>query len=286
MVRLLGGLARAGAAAAVLLLLLTLFRFGPVYAEPPWPLAAVTGRALPLFAVAVLLVILAAACGTPGSLGASGLRQLLLGLLVTAGLLGAVVLVRPASGLSASVSEGDVPQGVVTPGPVDLIGRDLQSLPRLRRPRLEWAGELRAPETGAYLFWVEGRGRLQVQLDGWPVLEGDGDPLRVEARLPLTRGPHRLAIHLQRDGPGARLRFGWAKPSSGARLVIPPRALGPALPGGWWLATDAVAFALAALVGALVYVLPWAERRVLPSPRPTSTAEVLAAALGYGVLLA
>lgn len=290
MFRLLGGLARTGAAAAVFLLVLTLLRFGPVYAEPPWPLAGITGSALMLSAVAVVLAVAAALGGGPEASAAAErrppLRLILAGLLAGVLVLAAVVARRPPAGLAPTVAEGEQAVGLLPPGPVDVIGRDLQALPRLRRPRLAWAGEVRAPESGTFTLWAEGRGRLQVHLDGWPVLQAEGDPLRGTARVPIGEGPHRLEIRLEREAPGARLRFGWVTPSSGAALVIPPRALGPAIDRVWWLLTDVAALAVAALLATLVQLVPWTARRDLPSPRAVTGAEVATAAAGYAVLLA
>ena len=287
MIRFLGPCARLGTAAAVSLLLLTLLRFGPIYAEPPRLFTALTGSALPLLAAAVCLAAVAALLARP----ARGVRTrpLLLGLLVSAGGLLLVVLGRPAAGLSASVSEGEAPLAALGARPIDLIGRDLQHLPRLRRSRIVWEGELRAPRAGTYRLSAQGRGRVEVRVDDWPVLQGDADPLRAEALVPLTPGAHRLSVRLARDGPGARLRLGWAVPSavgSGATLVIPPRDLGPPIGSAWWRLTDLFAWATAALVGVFVWVLPWDTRRELPAPRPLTRGELTVATLGYGALLA
>ena len=287
MIRLLGRLARAGTAAAVFLLAEALLRFAPVYAEPPWGIARFAGSALPLFGVAVILAVLAALCGSPSR--RSSPRPLLLGLVATGAALLLVVAGRPASGLAPTVADGAAEMGALPRGPVDVIGRDLQALPRLRRPRLAWEGDLRAPATGTYFLWAEGRGRVEVTLDGLDVLRGEGDPLHALARVPLTAGSHPMVVHLERDGPGARLRLGWILPgtaSSGARIVIPPRALGPSIPRGWWLLTDALGLGVAGFLAALVLVLPWDARRGLPAPRTFTWAEIGAAAGAYAVLLA
>jgi hypothetical protein len=288
-IRLLGRLARLGTAAAVFLLLLALLRFGPVFAEPPRVLAGLAGSALPLLAAAVALAVLAAVCGD-GSRPRRVL-PLLAGLLACLLALALVVAIRPPAGLPASVAENEAAVGVLAPRPVDLIGRDLRELPRLRRPRVSWEGELRAPVSGVYLLWAEGRGRLEVRLDDWPVLRGEGDSLRVEARVPVKAGGHRLSVSLAREAPGARLRLGWAQPSArgrgeGPRLVIPPRALGPPLPAAWWVLTDVLAWAVAALAASLVVLVPWTSRCALPAPRPTSRPEVAVAAAGYALVLA
>jgi len=284
--RLLGRLAHFATSAALFLLCLPLLRSGPVHAELPWPLAERAPNPLPLLAAVVLLALVAALCG--GSPGRGRPWPVLTGLAAAALGLFAVVAMRPAAGIPVRVAEGEQVLAELSPGPVDLIGRDLQSLPRLRKPRLTWDGELRAPETGTYLLAAEGRGRLEVMLDDWPVLEGDGDPLRIEAQVPLTRGVHRLRVRLEREGQGARLRLFWRRPGSrveGARVVIPPRALGAPIGATWWWATDLLALAVAALLGVLVFVLPWDARRVLPGPHPMDAREILMSALGYAFVL-
>ena len=158
-------------------------------------------------------------------------------------------------------------------------------MPRLRRPRLAWEGELRAPATGTYVLWAEGRGRLEVRLDGLSVLRGEGDPLHVEEKIRLSAGSHQAFVGLEREGPGARLRLGWIPPG-GTRLAIPSRALGPAIPWVFWLLTDALTLVLAGLLAALVLVLPWDVRRALPAPRTCTWAETFAAAGAYALLLA
>lgn len=283
MIRILSRLARVGTAAAVFLLALALLRFAPVHAEPPWGTFGWAGSALPLFGGAVVLAVVAALCGSPTRRPSP--RPFLLALVAAGVALLLIVAGRPGAGLAPTVADGEVDMGTLAPGPVDLIGRDLQALPRLRRPRLAWEGDLRAPATGTYTLWAEGRGRLEASLDGVSVLRGEGDPMRLEVRVPLTAGPHRALVRLAREGPGVRLRLGWIPPG-GTRLVIPPRAVGPAIPRVWWLLTDALAVAVAGLLAALVLVLPWDVRRALPLPRTCTWGETFVAAGAYALLLA
>jgi PA14 domain len=285
--RLLGRLAHLATSAALFLLFLALLRLGPIHAEPPRPLLGLTGNPLPLLAGVVLLAILAALCGGPPP-SRRPVWPFLAGLAVAASGLGLLVAGRPAAGLSARVAEGEDALAELAPGPVDFIGRDLRALPRLRRPRLDWDGELRAPQTGTYLLAAEGRGRLEVAIDDQPVLVGEGDPLRLQTRVPLKKGRHQLRIHLEREGQGARLRLAWRPPGRHARgptVAIPPRALGKEIAAWWWLATDALAVASSALLAALVFALPWNARRALPGPRPMETREIVVSALGQAVVL-
>jgi hypothetical protein len=238
----------------------------------------------------VALAVMAALGGVPEAppplRRARALRLILAGFLVVVVVLAAVVALRPPAGIAASVTEGDQPIGVLPAGPVDVVGRNLQALPRLRRPRLAWTGALRAPESGTFTLWAEGRGRLEVRLDGWPVLAGEGDPLHARSQLPIGGGEHRLEVRLEREAPGARLRLGWATPSEGALLVVPPRALGPEIGRAWWFLTDLLALGAALLLAALVQLVPWTARRALPAPSTLTRFEVAASAFAYAVLLA
>jgi hypothetical protein len=284
--RLLGRLAHLATSAALFLLSLALLRLGPIHAEPPRLLLKLTESPLALVAAVVLLAMVAALCGGPPS--RQPVWPFLAGLAVAASSLGLLAAGRPPAGLSARVAEGEEALAELPPGPVDFIGRDLQALPRLRRPRLDWDGELRAPETGTYLLSAEGRGRLELAIDGQPVLVGEGDPLRLQTRVPLKEGPHHLRIHLEREGQGARLRLAWRRPggpASGPTVAIPPRALGEEIAAWWWRATDALALATSGLLAALVFALPWNARRALPGPRPLSTREIVVSALGQALVL-
>ena len=292
MFRLLGGLARTGAAAAVFLLVLTVLRFGPVYAEPPWPLARNHGkRARALHARHRL--------GGGGGArrrfarprrpweGRGRFASILGGLLA-----GSRLARRRRRAAALGGARRHRGRGRSSRSASSLQDRWTSSAATCRRCRgcavraSSWAGELRAPESGTFTLWAEGRGRLEVRLDGWPVLEAEGDPLHGVARVPIQAGPHRLEVRLEREAPGARLRFGWVTPSSGVPLVVPPRALGPEIGRAWWFLTDLAALAVAGLLAALVQVVPWTARRALPATRAVTRAEVATAAVGYAVLLA
>ncbi len=274
--RLLSGLARAGLAAAVFLLVLAVTRWGPIHAEPPWDV-----RALPLAGPAVLLAILAALTGherRPGPvrplLAATGLS-----LLAMAG----TVVLRGPSGLPLEVSSPDGALGRLAPAPVDVLGRDLRDYSGTRRWWLRWAGELRVPEAGRYRLWVTGRGRVEVTLGGRPVLTAEGDPLQAGVDLGLARGAQPLEVRLEYRGPAPRLRLGWTRGSR--EEVIPPRYLGEERSPLLWRATDLLALVLAGLAAALVLAVPWDRPRRPPSPGPVTGRELAVSALAYALLL-
>ena len=277
--------ARTGLAVALFLLVLAVLRWAPVYAEPPWDV-----RARPAAAAAVLLGVAAAVTGRERR--ASSARPWWVALAaVLAALAGAVVLRGPA-GLPAEVraASGDV-VGSLGPGPVDLLGRDLRHLPATRKWTARWEGPLRAPETGTYRLWTHGRGRVEVAVDGRRVLAAEGETFRAGSDLPLGRGEHRLEVTHDRMGAGARLRLGWTRPRAGGRPggraeLVPPRHLGPSRPRLGWVLTDLLALAAAALVAAIVLVVPWDRPRRLPARRDTSRREVALATGGYALLAA
>lgn len=265
------------------LLVLAVLRWGPVYAEPPWDV-----RALPSAAAAVPLAVLAALTGSrrpPRPVRALGIASAL-----AASALAVVVATRGPGGLPADVSGSRGPLGQLAPGPVDVIGQNLRDLPSVRKWTLRWSGALRVPETGAYRLWADGRGHVEVRLDGIRVLEAEGERFRAGADVAIGRGERRLDVLLGRTG-GPRLRLGWTRPrhglwSGGRDEMIPPRYLGPRVaPVLWWL-TDLLALALAVIAAALSLAIPWDLPRRLPLPRPPSRVEVGVSLLGHAALVA
>ena len=282
--RVVSTLSRAGLAALTFLLVLAAFRLAPVYAEPPLAV-----RVLPLVGPAVLCAILAALSGSERR--ARRVKPLLAGLLAVVAALATVVSLRPAAGLGAVVSGPQGPLADLRPTAIDLTGADLRHLPGVRRWAVEWTGELRAPDSGAYRIWAVGRGRLQVAIDGRPLLAAEGDRVEAGATVPLLAGSHALSVRLQRAGPGARLRLGWTRPRGDGRPggmaeTIPPRFLGSARGAlGWWL-TDALTFLAAALLALLVWAAPWDRPRRLPAARPVTPREIAVSFLGQSALVA
>jgi hypothetical protein len=278
LLRLLGLGGRLGTAVAVALLVLTASSWAPTFAEPP-----LAPSALPIGGVAVCLAALAALNGRARRPERWRTPALALAALV-AGLAAAIALRGPA-GLAAEVSGPAGVLGKTAPGPIDVIGRDLQALALPRVVTLRWQGELRVPASGRYVLKVEGRGRASVSLAGRPVLEAEGDPLRGTTEIALAKGALPLDVLLEHRGPGPRLRLGWTRPD-GRTETIPPRALGPALPTWEWRLTDLLALAVAVLAGLVVWLAPWEVPRRPPSPRPVTAAELGLSCLGHAVLLA
>jgi len=278
--RILGSAGRGVLAALVFGIVLAALRLGPVFARPP-----ISVEVLPLLLPALALAAFVACCGAARRERRG--HWTWLALVVAGFLLALVVGARGPVGLEALASAGDATISL-PPGPIELLGEDLESLPRARRVRVRWEGELRAPASGSYRFWVTGRGRVEVRVDGRPVLSADGERLEDGADAPIGVGAHRIEVDYQRVGPGPRLRLGWTPP--GSRILgpgsemIPPRALGIAASA--WPIIDALALLIAALAGALVWLTPWPEPRALSVPRPVTAREIAIAALGYSVAFA
>jgi hypothetical protein len=276
--RLLSLVFRVAFAATLGAVALALLRLAPVAAQPPFAASALS-LALPLLAFAVL----AALAGGPRP--RRPLRPIAIALAAAGALLGLAVAARGPAGIAIDVGDGERTLGAAAPGPIELTGRDLARFPLGRRVALRAAGELRVPEAGRYSLWVEGRGRVQVGIGGRPALAGEGDPLRAEAAIGLAAGPTPIEVAFEHAGAGPRLRLGWTRPD-GRRETIPPRYLGPPVPGWQWRAIDALALAVAALVGLLAFRAPWDVPRPRPLPRPVTRAEIAWSLAGYAVLLA
>jgi hypothetical protein len=253
-------------------------RWSPIDAWPP-----IDVRVAPLAAPLLGLAILTALTGRDRR--PRRWRPVALALLAVIAALAAVVALRGPSGLPASVSSAAGPAGSTSPAAIDVTGRDLQALPVGRRASLHWQGELRVPESGGYVLWVEGRGRAAIMIDGHRVLAAEGDPLHAATPIGLARGTVALEVDLAQVGPGLRLRLGWTRPS-GRREAIPRRLLGPPRPGWIWFLTDALAMAAAVLLGLVAWTAPWEVPRRPPSPRPVGAGEIAASIAGYAVLLA
>jgi hypothetical protein len=278
LVRLLSLVGRLGFAVALTLVVLAAMRWAPIEARAPLDV-----RALPLALPALGFAVLAALAGRGRRPGPW--RPVALGLLGAVLALAAVVALPRPSGLAAEVSGPAGPLGRTGPAAIDLLGRDLRGLGAGRGVALRWTGELRVPASGRYELWAEGRGRVAVSLDGHPVLEAEGDPLRASAVLGLARGVVALEARLDQAGPGPRLRLGWTRPD-GRREVVPSRLLGPPRSPWLWRLTDVLALAVALLSGLLAWTAPWEVPRRCPSPRPVGALEIAASTAGYVVLLA
>jgi hypothetical protein len=278
-------LARVALAGVVCVLVLAVLRWGPVWAEPPLDV-----RALRLGGLAVLLAVVTALTGRERRL--RRWRPVAVALAVVVALLAGFVWARPEAGLPARASGPAGELAVLPPGAIEIDGARLRraAIPAVRKWTFEWAGELRAPRSGTYRLWSEGRGHVRATLDGRVVLEAEGEPLRAGADVPLTAGAHALEVVLLRTGPGPRLRLGWTRPDrrgrpSGLEEPIPPRALGPRTSLWLWRLTDLLAVIAAALVAALVWLVPWDRPRRPPSPRPVTMPEIGWSLAGHTALV-
>jgi hypothetical protein len=276
MTRLAGAAARAGLAATLFLFTLAVLRWGPVHAEPPWDV-----RALPLAAAALGCAVLAALTGRERP--PRPVRPLCFALVVSGLLLAGAVGLRGDAGLSAEVRQADGAVVRLPPGPVDLIGRDLDFLPAPPHRELRWSGVLRAPRPGRYRLWLDGRGAIELRLDGREVLRAAGERVRAGADVTLV-GEHALDLRLERSGPGLRVRLGWTRPG-GTSEVVNPRQLGPPTSTWLWRATDLLALVVAFLVAVLVTAIPWEAPHRPPAARPCTASEVALSALGHALLV-
>jgi hypothetical protein len=267
---------RVGTAVCVALLALAVTRWGPVHAEPPFDV-----RALSVAPWALVFAVTAALTGRRRR--SAPWRRVALFLLPAALGLALTVVTRAPAGLRATVADARTVVGHTAPGSVDVVGSDLRHF-GIRRLALHWAGEVRLPESGQYHLRVEGRGRVRVSVGDWPVLEASGERFSRETEIALARGSEALDVRLEYRGRGARLRLSWTRPDGRAE-VIPPRYLGPPLPGWSWILTDLLALAVAVLAGLLVFLAPWDEPRRLPLPGSVTGREIAVVSGGYLVLV-
>jgi hypothetical protein len=270
--------ARVACAAALALLALAVSRWSPFLAEPPLDV-----RALALAGPALGCAVLAALCGRARRAGPW--KPLALALAAAVVAMAAVVVWRGPAGLAADVEDAAGTLARTEPGAIEVTGRDLRAFPLGRRVTLQWAGELRAPGSGRYELWVEGRGHATVSLDGRVVLESEGDPLHAATAIGLAAGGVPLEVRLAAAGPGPRLRLGWTRPD-GRRETIPVRYLGAPRPTWVWRLTDGLALVVAGLTGLLVWAVPWEVPRQPPPPKPVTVSELGLSAIGYALLLA
>jgi hypothetical protein len=274
---------RLGLAASVFCFVLAVLRWGPVYGESPWSV-----RAAPAGAAAVLFAAGCALTTDDRARPRRAVRFLVVALAGSLGALALIVVARAPAGLRARVTGVGGELAPRPPGPIDLVGQDLGDAPHSRKWWITWSGALHVPRTGTYDLWADGRGEVQVSIDGHVVLEAAGERLRAGVPVPLVAGARRLEVKLTRIGPGPRLRLGWTRPS-GVSETIPPRYLieGETRPStvAWWL-TDLLALAIAGLVATLAVLLPWDRRRALAGAERMGRRELAWSAAGHLAIVA
>jgi hypothetical protein len=274
---------RLGLAASVFCLVLGVLRWAPVYAQPPWPV-----RAAPSGAAVIVFAVLSALTSTSRS-PRRRVRGWLAGLALAGLFLSLLVRTHATAGLRAHPSglAGDLPAR--PPGPIDLVGHDLDDAPRSRKWRIEWKGHLLVPERGLYRLWADGHGEVAVTIDGHPLLLASGEHFREGEDVPFLAGDHRIEVVLERVGPGPRLRLGWIRPS-GYSETIPPRLLyedGAPAPSPWtWRLVDALALLIAGLAALLAIFIPWDRARPTEALAPPVTrGEMIGSAFGHLAIL-
>jgi len=276
LLRILSLASRAGLGVSTALLVLAVARWAPVHADPPADL-----RALSLAPWALGFAVVAALTGRERRPTRWRRVAALLPLAGTA--LALATITRPPAGLPATLTEGGRVVGRLVPASVDVTGRDLGDLAAWGSA-VEWTGDLRVPVSGPYGLWIEGRGRASVALGEWPALSASGRPFAARTVLALGHAAQPLRVTLEPMGAGPRLSLGWTRPD-GRSEVIPPRYLGPPLPAWRWRITDALAIAVAALAGLVVFLAPWERPRPLSSPRPVGTGEIAVVGAAYAILV-
>jgi hypothetical protein len=287
--RLVLGLSRAGLGFSLALLGLAAARLPPLSAQPPLCVPSALGLVPWVLGFGVLVALCAGARARSRrtlAIGAAlGLSLGAVGLFAVTAWRGPVGL-RPELETPAGRWRGE-------PGTIEAIPGDLPS-----GGEVLWAGELRAPQSGAYRIWAKGRGRVSVSIDGRSVLEAEAERLDAGADLALGRGAHDLEVRWVRSGDpelrlqgirGHRLSVGWVKPrrnggAGGDSEPLPARALGAVTP--LWALADALALLAAVSLGALAWAVRWERpvRRVPDAPR--SRAGLAVSALGLSAILA
>ena len=92
---------------------------------------------------------------------------------------------------------------------------------------VRWTGTLQAPVSGTYGMGFFTQGKVDLRIDGQPVLHSDGprdEP--IEGRVNLEPGPHAVeVVYALSNGSGA-LEWTWTPPG-GQRSIVPRSALSP-----------------------------------------------------------
>ncbi|MGE0455160.1 MAG: hypothetical protein AB7O37_08355 [Vicinamibacteria bacterium] len=279
---------RAGFAASLALLALAAARFPPLSAQPPFSVPL----ALDLIPVALAFAVLGAICADGRArsrptlaLGAAlGFALAALGLLAVTAWRGPVGL-RPEVETPAGRWRGE-------PGTIAAIPGDLPA------GEVLWAGELRAPQSGAYRIWAKGRGRVSLSIDGRSALEAEAERLDAGAPFALGRGTHRIEVRWQRSGDpelrvqgvrGHRLSVGWVKPrrngqAGGDSQPLPARVLGEVTP--LWTLSDALALVAGVSLGLLAWAVRWERPASLLADAPRSRAGLALSTIGLSAILA
>ncbi len=282
-------LARFSCALSLSLVALALLRLGPVYAETPLDV-----RALPLLRWLLASAILASLCAgaDPRPRATRAIAWALVPVLL---LLAGAVFLRAPVGLSGEIRGANGTRQRLAAGPIDATPRDLGEA----KGQVVWEGPLRVPQTGTHRLWVEGRGRVELRLDGTVVLASEAEQLAAGVNLPIGRGVHQLALVYDRTGDpemrtarirGHRLRLGWIRPrpdGSPGRTSewIAPRYLGAPASPALWRAIDILAVALALLLGAAAFFWRWERPAQLGAPSPMPRSEWALSLAGYAVVL-
>ena len=110
--------------------------------------------------------------------------------------------------------------------PAFLLGPGEAPDPRLPAKgwRVEWKGVLQVLHPGQHQFFANAQGKLEVRLDGKPILSGSGNDLK-SAETNLSFGRHPLEIKFTPNGDATELKLSW-QAEAFAREPLPTFAVG------------------------------------------------------------
>jgi hypothetical protein len=259
---------------------LGVMRGAPVYAVTPLRFSGL----LPVTAVLLFAIVCAVLGRSSGADRAWIPLAIMSGFLIVA--LSVTVAIRGRAGLYCEVRSPHGHAAWLPPRPVDLVRADIVGQAPRPRYSMHWGGALRVPRSGVYRPWLEGAGSVDLKIDGISLLSAHGERFRVVSRRPIGAGEHLIEIRLGWTASNPRLRLGWTDKRNARGETIPPRYLGPEKPRALWMITDALAFALALSLVALVFNLPWNRRRSWPSVERARWREILAVTVGLASIIA
>ncbi|WP_435008564.1 c-type cytochrome [Tundrisphaera lichenicola] len=135
-----------------------------------------------------------------------------------------------APGLALTLSRGDLTD--TRPARIIALGVPAGTPPSPFLPagpfRAVWEGDLAVPFRSEFEFSAEGRGTIQVEVNGKVALKGSGDDLSKATGKParLRKGANKLVVTYESPAEGdALVRLSWASEGDFPREPIPPIAL-------------------------------------------------------------
>ena len=100
-------------------------------------------------------------------------------------------------------------------------------IPPIEGPfNVAWSGSVYAPTAGDYTFFVEAISAAQLELDGQPLVATLVPNKEALAKIHLTQGWHRIAVHYQASESYAHVFLHWQPPGA-EKAQVPPESLRP-----------------------------------------------------------